>query len=118
MCEVVRFRVQKISDANRTSSLLVAIVLAVSWMALRTKTREECQMSEPQILSLDEAAAALKVGVPTLEELIARGLLQTVRERDEIRVRYDDLVAFLRDSQRANVEDGEPPAARLEADLS
>lgn len=73
-------------------------------------------MSERKTLSLDEAAAVLKVGVPTLEELIARGLLRTVRERDETCVLYDDLLAFLRDSQRASTEDGEPPAGQMGAD--
>lgn len=67
-------------------------------------------MSERRTLSLEEAAAVLKVGVPTLEELIAQGRLRTVRERNETCVLYDDLVTFLRDSQRASTEGGEPPA--------
>lgn len=75
-------------------------------------------MSERQTLSLEEAAGVLKVGVPTLEELIARGILRTVREHDEICVRYEDLMAFLRDSQRATREEGDPPADRLKSDLA
>jgi excisionase family DNA binding protein len=74
-------------------------------------------MGERQILSLDEAAAVLKVGVPTLEELIAQGQLRTVGEGDSAGVRYDDLLIFLRDSQRATTEEGEPPATRLEGGL-
>lgn len=69
-------------------------------------------MSERQTLSVEEAAAALKVGVPTIEELIAQGVLRAIQERDETCVLYEDLVAFIRDSQRASTEDGEPPAAR------
>ncbi|HMQ29416.1 MAG TPA: helix-turn-helix domain-containing protein [Chloroflexaceae bacterium] len=74
-------------------------------------------MSERQTLSLEEAAAALKIGVPTLEELIAQGLLRVVREQDETCVLYEDLVAFLRDGQRASSEDGEPPAAQRDGGL-
>jgi excisionase family DNA binding protein len=73
-------------------------------------------MSERQTLSFDEAAAVLKIGVPTLEELIARGLLRTVREHGETCVRYDDLLAYLRDDQRAGFADEAQPAERHEAD--
>jgi excisionase family DNA binding protein len=73
-------------------------------------------MNERQTLSFDEAAAVLTIGVPTLEELIARGLLRTVREHGETCVRYDDLLAYLRDSERASLADDAQAAEQREAD--
>lgn len=64
-----------------------------------------------EILSLEEAADVLKVGVPTVEDLIADGSLAAHDEAGVTCVRYDDLVAYLRISHRASSEDGDPPAA-------
>ena len=63
-------------------------------------------MTEPQrySLSLEEAAVVLTVGVPTVEELIAQGMLRARDEDGERCVLYEDLVAYLRDSQRAQGE--------------
>lgn len=72
-------------------------------------------MTEPEraTLSLAEAADVLKVGVPTVEELIARGALAAHDEGGERRVRHEDLLAYLRASQRASTAGGEPPAGQL-----
>lgn len=76
-------------------------------------------MAEPQktTLSLEEAADVLKVGVPTIEELITRGALSVRDESGERCVLYEDLLSFIRASQRASTEDGDPPAGQLDAGL-
>ncbi len=55
-------------------------------------------------LSLEEAAEALKVGLPTIEELIAQGILRAQDEDGERCVLYEDLLAYLRDGQRSGDE--------------
>lgn len=72
---------------------------------------------ERETLSLDEAAAVLKVGVPTVEELIARGVLSVQDEGGERCVLYADLLAYLRNSHRASTEDGDAPADQLDVGL-
>ena len=59
-------------------------------------------------LTLEEAAEVLTVGVPTIEELIAQGMLRARDEGGQRCVLYEDLLAYLRDSQRAWNEAGEP----------
>jgi excisionase family DNA binding protein len=59
-------------------------------------------------LTLEEAAEVLTVGVPTVEELIARGMLRAHDEGGQRCVLYEDLLAYLRDSQRAGDVAGEP----------
>jgi excisionase family DNA binding protein len=60
-------------------------------------------MTEPQrhSLTLEEAAEVLTVGVPTIEELIAQGMLHVQDEDGQRCVLYEDLLAYLRNSQRA-----------------
>lgn len=60
-------------------------------------------------LSLDEAAGVLKVGVPTVQSLINRGLLQAEQHGDQTRVAYAALVAFLRADQRTLLDTGGQP---------
>jgi hypothetical protein len=61
-------------------------------------------------LSLDEAANILKVGVPTLQSLLNRGIF-TGQERDgQTVVSYAAILAFLRNDQRKLLEaGGQPP---------
>jgi excisionase family DNA binding protein len=59
-------------------------------------------------LTLAEAADALKVGVPTVRELIERGELQATQHNGELCVPEQALIAFLQASQRALENDGQP----------
>jgi excisionase family DNA binding protein len=59
-------------------------------------------------LTLAEAADALKVGVPTVRELIERGELQATQHNGELCVPKQALIAFLQASQRALENDGQP----------
>jgi excisionase family DNA binding protein len=67
-------------------------------------------MTEPQrhSLTLDEAAEVLTVGLPTIEELIAQGMLRVQDEDGQRCVLYEDLLAYLRHSQRAPNGAGAP----------
>jgi excisionase family DNA binding protein len=66
-------------------------------------------MTEPQrySLTLEEAAEVLTVGVPTVEELIAQGMLRAQEEDGQRCVLYEDLLAYLRHSRRAQGEAGD-----------
>lgn len=68
-------------------------------------------------LTLAAVADVLKVGVPTVEGLIERGLLVAEGEGDAARVAYSDLVEYLRTNQRASTSEGEAPADGLAGDL-
>jgi excisionase family DNA binding protein len=59
-------------------------------------------------LTLEEAAEVLTVGVPTIEELIAQGMLRARDEDGQRCVLYEDLLAYLRDSQRSGEQADEP----------
>lgn len=72
---------------------------------------------QKESLSVDEAADVLKVGVPTIEALIADGALRAAQQQGETRVRYEDLLDYMRASQRASTEDGDSPADGLGAAL-
>lgn len=61
-------------------------------------------------LSLEEAADLLKVGVPTIQSLINRGLLKTHQLEDRTVISIDMVLAFLREDQRKLFDDdGQPP---------
>jgi len=64
---------------------------------------------QPEVLSVESAAAMLKVGVPTVESLISSGALSASHANGELVVAYDDLVDYLRANQRDLMGDG--PAA-------
>lgn len=67
-------------------------------------------MEQQRWLSLAEAANLLKVGVPTIQSLINRGLLADQQREGQIVVSYDAILAFLREDQRALLEgDGQAP---------
>jgi excisionase family DNA binding protein len=56
--------------------------------------------STDQWLTLDGAAFILKVGVPTVESLINRGLLQAEDQGGETRIRREELVNLMRRNQQ------------------
>ena len=60
-------------------------------------------------LSLDEAASVLKIGVPTVQSLINRGLLHAQVEAGQPMVSYDDLLTFLRTDQHKLFNEGRQP---------
>jgi excisionase family DNA binding protein len=61
-------------------------------------------------LSIDEVANLLKVGVPTVQSLINRGLLTTREEAGQPCVLYADVMAFLREDQRRMLDEGAQPS--------
>jgi hypothetical protein len=78
-------------------------------------------------LTLEDVAAALKVGVPTVQSLINRGLLSAEQRPGGPAVSQAALLDFLRADQRTLMEDGqqspdlglfpeERPAARPKED--
>jgi excisionase family DNA binding protein len=99
----------------------VFLALAANLLCRRQSHQrgKEPAMTERQreTLSIEEAAGVLKVGVPTVEELIAQGVLNVRQEGDEDCVLYADLLAYLRQSHRASTEDGEAPANQLDVGL-
>ena len=61
-------------------------------------------------LSLDEAANVLKVGVPTLQTLLNRGILTGQEREGQIVLSYDTILSFLREDQRKLLDaGGQPP---------
>ena len=58
-------------------------------------------------LTLEDVAAALKVGVPTVQSLINRGLLSADQRPGGLAVSQAALLDFLRADQRALMEDGQ-----------
>ncbi len=68
-------------------------------------------------LSLEETASLLKVGVPTVESLINRGLLHTQPGTEPPVVSYDSILAFLREDQHTLLgEERQPPDLGLTSD--
>ncbi len=68
-------------------------------------------------LSLDQTADLLKVGVPTVQSLINRGLLRTQPGTEPPLVSYDSILAFLRKEQRTLLREGrQPPDLGLASD--
>ncbi len=64
----------------------------------------------PVWLTLDEAANVLKVGVPTVQSLINRGLLPARIDAGQPLVAYADLLAFLRLEHHKLLDAGGMPA--------
>jgi hypothetical protein len=64
----------------------------------------------PETLSLDAAANLLKVGVPTVQSLINRGMLTAQESAGQTIVAYDEILRFLRADQRQLLGDGAQPA--------
>jgi excisionase family DNA binding protein len=62
-------------------------------------------------LSLDEAADFLKVGVPTVQRLIDRGLLHAQPGAQPPLVSYEAILAFLRSDQRRRLHEEQPPSS-------
>ncbi|HEY1013936.1 MAG TPA: helix-turn-helix domain-containing protein [Herpetosiphonaceae bacterium] len=62
-----------------------------------------------ELLSLEQAADVLKVGVPTIRSLIDRGLLATEPGAEPPLVPTAALLAFLRADQRALLDEGGQP---------
>ena len=54
-----------------------------------------------EFLTLEAVADLLKVGVPTVQSLIERGLLESQVQGRQAVVPYQAVLAFLRDDQRA-----------------
>jgi hypothetical protein len=64
----------------------------------------------PNILTLDAAANILKVGVPTVQSLIDRGILTAQTRQGQTIISYDDILRFLREDQRHLLqEEGQSP---------
>ena len=64
----------------------------------------------PNLLTLDAAANLLKVGVPTVQSLINRGILTAQQRQGQTVVSYDDILRFLREDQRHLLEEhGQSP---------
>jgi hypothetical protein len=55
---------------------------------------------QPTMLTLDAVANILKVGIPTVQRLINRGILTAQTHQEQIVISYDDILTFLRDDQR------------------
>ncbi len=67
-------------------------------------------------LSLEEAADLLKVGVPTIQSLIDRGLLHPRQLEGQTVLSIDMVLGFLREDQRKLLEpEGQPPNQGLSA---
>ena len=65
-------------------------------------------MDHQQWLSIAEAATLLKVGEPTVQQLIDQGTLQAEQHGDTMRVSEAALLAFLRANQQT-LETGQQP---------
>jgi excisionase family DNA binding protein len=63
-----------------------------------------------ETLSIEEVANLLKVGVPTVQSLLNRGLLAAHEESGQPCVLYADVMAFLRADQRRMLDEGEQPS--------
>ena len=62
-----------------------------------------------KLLTLDAAANVLKVGTPTVQRLISRGILTAQTHAGQTVIAYDELVRFLRDDQRHLLDEEEQP---------
>ncbi len=67
---------------------------------------------QPELLSIDEVANLLKVGVPTVESLINRGMLTARQQGGQAAVPYAEVLAFLRQDQ-ARLANEEPLSGDL-----
>ena len=56
--------------------------------------------AETETLTVEEAAFLLKVGTPTIESLIDRGLLPAEERNGTYQIRRQELVALMRRNQR------------------
>jgi excisionase family DNA binding protein len=56
--------------------------------------------TKQDLLTLEEAAFLLKVGIPTVESLIHRGMLAAEREGGAFTIRRQDLLAHMRRNQQ------------------
>jgi hypothetical protein len=63
----------------------------------------------PTWLTLEEAATMLKVGIPTIQSLINRDLLELDSSQEPPRIAYHAVVDFLRRDQRTLSEQGHQP---------
>jgi hypothetical protein len=62
------------------------------------------------MLTLDAAANVLKVGIPTVQSLINRGILAAQTRQGQTVIAHDDIVRFLREDQRHLLqEEGQSP---------
>jgi hypothetical protein len=52
------------------------------------------------MLTLDVVANILKVGIPTVQSLISRGILTAQTHEGQTVIAYDDILRFLREDQR------------------
>jgi len=65
---------------------------------------------QSEFLTLDAVADLLKVGIPTVQSLINRGILESQTQNQQIVVPYRAVLAFLRDDQRKLLdEQGQAP---------
>ena len=60
---------------------------------------------QPKYLTLEGVADLLKVGVPTVQGLVDRGLLASEALGDGMRVPYDSVLTYLRESERILLDD-------------
>jgi hypothetical protein len=64
----------------------------------------------PTMLTLDAAANILKIGIPTVQRLINRGILTAQTHQGQMVISYDDILTFLREDQRHLLqEEGQSP---------
>jgi len=64
----------------------------------------------PNLLTLEVVANLLKVGLPSVQSLINRGILSGQMRHGEMLVSYEDIPRFLREDQRHLLEeDGQSP---------
>ncbi len=65
---------------------------------------------QSEFLTLDAIADLLKVGIPTVQSLINRGILESQTQDQQTMVPYRAVLAFLRDDQRKLLgEHGQAP---------
>jgi excisionase family DNA binding protein len=78
----------------------VAIVAVLGWFLWRSRLRtgqviEQQDEEMPQVMTLDEVAAALRVDAEAVEELIKEGRLPAVKVGQEWRISRSNVIAFV-----------------------
>jgi excisionase family DNA binding protein len=81
-------------------AVLVVIVAALAWFLWRPRLRSGKVVNRrheemPQVMTLDEVAAALRVDVEAVEGLIKDGRLPAMKVGEEWRVSRSNVIAFI-----------------------
>lgn len=81
-------------------AVFVAIVAALAWFLWRSRLRTGKTIKRrdgemPQVMTLDEVAAALRVDAEAVEGLIEDGRLPAVKVGQEWRISRSNVIAFI-----------------------